>query len=332
MLLIFCQHPSYQPGTVFTKCVGAKKWIERIVPSLQSKLCQPVGGIAGPGCCLALPAFKDAVELFQRVACECKRGNRSIHEFNWAPWGLWTHVQEAQNRVESVPHRCPDQNQRWFDDVMMLFLVMKCWFMMGTSVCCEEHTWCPYEPQGLYYQSTTTTTTNLQPSPHAGYYLSRWVVPPFRLLGVSHQQPSPHPQSHGPSVPSKYPNKFKCNATKWDHLHVPFLFNRIYHLTLWPSLTNGTQGDGGDGGRFLMAVTWKRKRGRKRGRDTLLPEMASTQRGGVNSPPDVLRWNQSNYSPGPACVISSTDVKIIASAQLKFNATAPTSQARMQKT
>lgn len=147
-------------------------------------------------------------------------------------------------------------------------------------------------------------------------------------------QPSatfPHPRSHGPSVPSKYPNKFKCNATKWDHLHVPFLFNRIYHLTLWPSLTNGTQGDGGDGGWFLMAVTWKRKRERKRERDTLLPEMALTQRGGVNSP-DVLQWNQSNYSPGSACVISSTDVKIIASAQLKFNATAPMSQPRMQKT
>lgn len=71
---------------------------------------------------------------------------------------------------------------------------------------------------------------------------------------------------------------------------------------------------------------------KKRGRDTLLPEMALTQRGGVNSPSDVLQWNQSNYSPASACVISSTDVKIIASTQLKFNATAPTSQPRMQKT
>lgn len=100
---------------------------------------------------------------------------------------------------------------------------------------------------------------------------------------------------------------------------MPFLFNRIYHLTLWPSLTNGTQGDGGDGRWFLMAVTWKRKRERKRGRDPLLPEMALAQRGGVNSPSDVLQWNQPNYSPGSACVISSTDVKIIASAPLKFN-------------
>lgn len=228
---------------------------------------------------------------------------------------MYVCVQEAQNRVESVPHRCSYQNQCWFYDVCLLFLVKKCWFMM-VSVCCEEHMWCSYEPQGLYYQPPTTT--NLQPSLLAGYYLSRWGVPPFHLLEVSHQQPSPHPQSHGPSVPSKYPNKFKCNATKWDHLHVPFLFNRIYHLTLWPSLTNGTQGDGGDGGWFLMAVTWKRKRERKRGRDTLLPEMALTQLGGVNSP-DVFQWNQWNYSPGSARGISSTDVKIIASSQLKFN-------------
>lgn len=58
---------------------------------------------------------------------------------------------------------------------------------------------------------------------------------------ISHMRRPALPASHGPSVPSKYPNKFKCNAPKWDHLHVPFLFSYIYHLTLWPSLTNGTQ-------------------------------------------------------------------------------------------
>lgn len=42
------------------------------------------------------------------------------------------------------------------------------------------------------------------------------------------------------------PYKFKCNAPKLHHLHVPFLFNYIYHLALWPSLTNGTH-DGGSG-------------------------------------------------------------------------------------
>lgn len=180
-------------------------------------------------------------------------------------------------------------------------------------------------------QLTIANRWNVQPFLLAGYDFSHWVVPACHLLEVSRQQPSPHPQSHGLSVPSKYPNKFKCNATKWDHLHVPFLFNRIYHLTLWPSLTNGTQGDGGDGGWFLIAVTWKRKRERKRGRDPLLPQMAFIQRGGVNAPSDALRRSQSNYSPASVCVISSTDVKIIASAQLKFSATAETPQPRRQK-
>lgn len=48
--------------------------------------------------------------------------------------------------------------------------------------------------------------------------------------------------------------------------------------------------------------------------------MALIQPGGVNSSSDVLESSPLNHSPLSVCVISSTGVKIIASAPLKFNA------------
>lgn len=200
-----------------------------------------------------------------------------------------------------LPKRVPTQINAYLTNV---FCKVSCfigpapreWFRM-VYVCVQQYNVCSYSPifywklKRLYFimpwtalclhllrRSCTFIHTQLcvKPHKHAGVAPSPGCSVCLRSpscrtwLSIISQScaPSLLPQSHGPSVPSKYPNKFKCNAAKWDHLHVPFLFNHIYHLTLWPSLTNGTQGGGGGNGRSLIPVTraWGRERKKESGR------------------------------------------------------------------